>query len=115
MEDKIVRCIQGSVFDVIVDLRHASPTFGEWHSVVLDSRLQNMLYIPKGFAHGFQTLEPNCQILYLHTEYHSSESEGGFRYDSESLGIKWPLPACDLSLRDQGLPVFEKNFRGIDI
>ncbi len=115
MEDKIVRCIQGRIFDVIVDLRHDSPTKGKWHSVTLDAALQNMLYVPRGFAHGFQTLEENCQLLYLHTEFHAPEQEGGFRYDSPYLSIHWPLAVTELSNRDQNLPTLDSSFKGIDL
>jgi dTDP-4-dehydrorhamnose 3,5-epimerase len=115
MEDKIVRCLKGSLFDVIVDLRHDSSTRGQWCSVILDAEQQNMVYIPRGFAHGFQTLEENCQILYLHTESHAPGQEGGFRYDSPYLGIDWPLEATDLSARDQKLPTLEPGFAGIDV
>jgi dTDP-4-dehydrorhamnose 3,5-epimerase len=115
MEDKIVRCLSGRVYDVIVDLRHDSATKGQWSSVTLDAGLQNMLYVPRGFAHGFQTLEENCQILYLHTEFHAPAQEGGFRYDSPCLGIDWPLEAAELSDRDRALPELELDFEGIDI
>ena len=73
-----------------------------------------MLYIPKGFAHGFQTLEDDCQILYLHTEFHAPDREGGFRYDSAALGIDWPLDVTDLSERDRNLPELTSDFEGID-
>jgi len=115
MEAKIVRCIQGSIFDVIVDLRCSSETKGKWHSIILDSKQQNLLYIPKGFAHGFQTLENDSQILYLHTEFHSPDAESGFRYDSPTLGIQWPLPVTELSSRDQELPLLNPEFGGIDV
>ena len=106
-EDKIARCIQGEVFDVIVDVRPDSKTFGKWKSIILSSEKMNALYIPKGFAHGFQTLTNNCQILYLHTEVHSLESEMGFHYASSELKIKWPLKPTDLSERDLKLNPFE--------
>ena len=115
MEDKIVRCLRGRVYDVIVDLRHDSSTKGKWCSVTLDAKRQNMLYVPRGFAHGFQTLEENCQILYLHTESHAPDKEGGFRYNSPYLGIDWPLEAVDLSARDRELPILEPGFNGIDV
>ena len=67
-----------------------------------------MFFIPKGFAHGFQTLTPNCQILYLHTQYHNPEAENGFFYNSPDLAIKWPLGVTCLSNRDMELPIFEK-------
>jgi len=114
MEDKIVRCIAGRAFDVIVDLRKDSPTRGRWHSLVLDAERMNMIYIPRGFAHGYQTLVDGCQILYLHTEFHSPEREGGFRYDSPCLGIEWPLVVTELSERDRKLPTLDADYEGID-
>ena len=108
-EDKVARCISGEIFDVIVDVRPNSKTFGQWRSLILSSKKMNALYIPKGFAHGFQTLTNNCQILYLHTEVHNSKSEMGFHYASPELNIKWPLNPTDLSERDLKLEPFKVN------
>ena len=108
-EDKVARCISGEIFDVIVDVRPNSKTFGKWRSIILSSKKMNALYIPKGFAHGFQTLTNNCQILYLHTEVHNSKSEMGFHYASPELNIKWPLNPTDLSERDLKLEPFKVN------
>lgn len=105
-EDKIVRCISGAIFDVLVDCRESSKTYGQSTSVELSSTIMNAVYIPKGVAHGFQTLEDNTQVLYCHTEIHSPLSESGFRYDSEALGIQWPLPVSIISNRDKNLPKF---------
>jgi dTDP-4-dehydrorhamnose 3,5-epimerase len=112
-EDKVVRCIAGRVFDVMVDLRPQSATYGAWHGVVLDAALRNMVYIPAGFAHGFQTLEDHCEVLYLHTQFHAPQSEAGFRHDSPALHITWPLPVTDLSERDAALPVFDPATAGV--
>ncbi len=105
-EDKLVRCLTGKVFDVILDVRIGSPTYGCWHSIVLDAEKMNMLYIPKGFAHGFQTLKPNCQMLYLHTQFYSPRAEGGIRHDSPELNIEWPLEITEVSARDKRLDLF---------
>jgi dTDP-4-dehydrorhamnose 3,5-epimerase len=105
-EDKIVRCITGKIFDVMLDARLGSITYGKWHSVILDAQKMNMVYIPKGFAHGFQTLEPNCEILYLHTQFHTPKAEGGYRYDSPELNIGWPLEIAEVSARDKNLEIF---------
>jgi len=113
-EEKIVRCISGRVFDVMVDIRKGSPTLGQWHAVTLDAEEMNMIYIPKGFAHGFQTLDDNCQILYLHTEFHNHESEDGFCYDSPMLNIPWPIEVTDLSERDRNLRYLEPSFEGVE-
>ena len=108
-EDKFVRCISGRIYDVILDVRIGSPTYGSIHSVVLDSEKMNMIFIPKGFAHGFQTLVPNCQILYLHTQFHHPKAEDGFRFDSPELEIDWPLEITQISERDMNLEVFSKE------
>ena len=114
-EDKIVRCISGKIFDVMLDLRDGSETFGQWQSVILDSKKMNMAYIPKGFAHGFQTLKSNCQILYLHTEYRNQISEDGYHFDSNFLNIKWPIKVTDISARDKNLKEFTQGSKKIKL
>ena len=114
-EDKIVRCLSGQIFDVVLDLRLESKTFGQWQSIILDSEKMNMVYIPKGFAHGFQTLTDNCQILYLHTEYRNQKSEDGYYYNSPYLGIDWPLELTDISERDKNLKIFDKSSKKIKL
>lgn len=114
MEDKLVRCIQGRVFDVILDLRKNSETKGQWVSVILDAHQQNMLFIPKGFAHGFQTLEDKTQLLYCHTENHAPQSEDGFFYDSPDLNINWPLNIELVSARDQAFQPYTNDFVGLN-
>lgn len=108
-EDKIVRCVAGKIFDVMLDNRQNSSTYGQWHSVTLDAEVMNMVYIPKGFAHGFQTLTSDCQVLYLHTQFHCPEAESGFHYLSPELAIPWPLEVTDLSERDKKLQYFTNN------
>ena len=108
-EDKIVRCISGKVFDVMLDNRKNSSTYGKWHGTVLDAKKMNMVYVPKGFAHGFQTLTSDCQILYLHTESHCPEAEDGFNYNSPELAIDWPMEVTYLSERDKNLEFFTKT------
>jgi dTDP-4-dehydrorhamnose 3,5-epimerase len=104
-EIKMVKCLSGSVFDVIIDLRKLSTTFGKWHGEMLSSENMKMMYIPEGFAHGFQTLEENSELLYLHTEFYNPEYEGGVRFDDPDLAIDWPLPPSVISERDQRLPI----------
>lgn len=103
-EAKLLRCLSGAIFDVIVDLRLGSNTFGEWTSVTLNQDNRTMLYIPAGFAHGFQTLRPNTELLYLHSEFHAPGHEGGLAHDDPALGIPWPLPIVALSSRDSTFP-----------
>lgn len=104
-EAKLVRCLRGRVFDVAVDLRKGSATYLRWHAVELSPENHLAFYLPQGFAHGFQTLTPDCELLYLHTEFYSPEHEGGLRFDDPALGIAWPLPVVGLSARDAAHPL----------
>ena len=104
-EIKMVKCLRGSVFDVMIDLRSDSLTFLNWHGEKLSADNMKMMYIPEGFAHGFQTLEKNSELLYLHTEFYSPEYEGGVRFDDPELAIDWPLPPAMISERDRSLPL----------
>jgi dTDP-4-dehydrorhamnose 3,5-epimerase len=112
-EIKMVKCLRGSVFDVIVDLRRDSDTLLQWYGEVLSDENLKMIYVPEGFAHGFQTLEENTELLYLHTEFYSPEHEGGVRYDDHMLRISWPLEVTEASKKDQEYPLLSKDFRGI--
>jgi len=112
-EIKMVRCIAGAVYDVIVDVRQNSPTFLRWTGVELSATNNRMLFIPEGFAHGFQTLEENSALIYHHSEYYTPGAEGGLRYNDPVLAIDWPLPVTSLSARDAGHPAVDKNFKGI--
>jgi dTDP-4-dehydrorhamnose 3,5-epimerase len=112
-EAKMVRCIAGAVYDVAVDVRKNSPTFLQWFGVELSAQNKKMLYIPEGFAHGFQTLSDNCELIYHHTSYYTPGSEGGFRYDDPKLNIPWQLPVSEISERDQNHPIINANFEGI--
>jgi dTDP-4-dehydrorhamnose 3,5-epimerase len=114
-EMKMVRCIRGRVWDVAVDLRANSPTFLRWHAVELAQDDAQMLVIPEGFAHGFQALEPDSELLYLHTAFYHPPSEGGLRYDDPRLAIAWPLPPQDLSSRDLAHPLLGAEFVGIEL
>jgi dTDP-4-dehydrorhamnose 3,5-epimerase len=112
-EIKMVRCIAGAVFDVIVDLRRDSPTFLQWFGAELSAANRRMLYIPEGFAHGFQTLEANTELLYHHAEFYTPGAEGGYRYDDPAISISWPLPVAVISDRDSAHTPIDKNFKGI--
>jgi dTDP-4-dehydrorhamnose 3,5-epimerase len=112
-EVKLVRCIAGAVFDVIIDMRAGSPTFLQWFGTELSAVNHKMLYIPEGFAHGFQTLEKDSALLYHHTEFYTPGAEGGLRYDDPALGMNWPLPVAVISERDARHPYVDKNFKGI--
>jgi len=113
-EDKLIQCLRGEVLDVAVDLRRGSPTFLQWHAEVLSSENHRSLLVPRGFAHGFQTLCDDCEMLYLHTAAHHPESEGGMDALDPRLGIRWPLPVTERSARDQAHPPLHAAFPGID-
>jgi dTDP-4-dehydrorhamnose 3,5-epimerase len=114
-EMKLVRCIRGRVFDVLVDLRADSPTFLKWHSEELDPLNAQMIVIPEGCAHGFQALEANSELVYLHTNFYTPQSEAGIRYDDQKVGISWPLKVTDLSERDKSHPLLARDFIGFEI
>jgi len=110
VETKIVRCTRGAIFDVIVDLREGSPTYGQWHGEELSSDNHLMLYVPKGFAHGFQSLVDNTEVDYEITPAYVAGAARGFRYDVPALAINWPIKAVIVSERDKALPL---SFAGI--
>jgi dTDP-4-dehydrorhamnose 3,5-epimerase len=114
-EMKLVSCFKGKVWDVAVDLRSNSPTFLKWHAEILTPENNLMLVIPEGFAHGFQVIEPNSELLYLHTCEYSSNSEGGLRHDDPMLNITWPINVTDFSDRDANFPLIEPNFQGLNV
>lgn len=103
-ETKLIRCTRGAIFDVIVDLRFDSPTYGKWHAERLDDLAHLMICVPAGFAHGFQTLTNNVEMLYFHSASYSEQNEGGLRWDDPALGIPWPCDATDMSDRDRAFP-----------
>jgi dTDP-4-dehydrorhamnose 3,5-epimerase len=113
-EMKIVRCLRGRIWDVALDLRANSPTLLKWHAEELTPGNARALVIPEGCAHGFQVLEPDSEVLYLHTAAYRPEAEGGVAYDDPRIGIPWPLPAQDLSARDQRHPRIPADFNGLE-
>jgi dTDP-4-dehydrorhamnose 3,5-epimerase len=112
-EIKIVKCLYGSVFDVMIDLRKNSPTFLKWHGEILTADNMKMVYIPEGFAHGFQTLEANSELLYFHTEFYTPDHEGGVCYNDPKIGIKWPLEVTEISDKDERYSLLVQDFGGI--
>jgi dTDP-4-dehydrorhamnose 3,5-epimerase len=103
-ENKLVRCVHGAIYDVIVDLRPDSPTFKKWQGFELSEENMLMYYIPEGFAHGYQTLTDNAEVAYMLTQVYSPQHARGVRHDDSEIGIKWPLPITVLSKRDEALP-----------
>ncbi|OBH67938.1 dTDP-4-dehydrorhamnose 3,5-epimerase [Mycobacterium mantenii] len=114
-EMKMIRCLRGRVWDVAVDVRAESPTFLRWYGQELAQDDAQMLVIPEGFAHGFQVLEPESELLYLHTALYYPPAEGGLRYDDPRLAIAWPLQPQDLSPRDQTHPLLNADFTGVTL
>lgn len=108
-ETKLVRCIRGSFYDVILDLRPDSPTFGQSFGAVLSSENRQMMYVPKGFAHGFLTLEPNSEVLYLVSAVYSKNNERGIRWNDPRFEIEWPDSPKVISERDANHPDFKPD------
>ena len=108
-EDKIVRCIKGSIYDVIIDLREGSATFGEWFGIELNETNRTSLYVPKGFAHGNISLEDDSELLYLVTEYYAPEQERGIRWDDPRFNIQWPIAPVEISDKDKAHPLFNPD------
>jgi len=105
-EVKLVRCIAGSIWDVIIDIRPDSPTYRGWQAFELSAGNGCQLYIPKGFAHGFQTLTDDAEVVYLISHPYAPESAAGIRHDDAAFGIPWPLPITVLSEKDRHWPAF---------
>ena len=114
-ESKLVSCLEGEIWDVVVDLRRNSPTFMKWHAEELSQDNARMIIIPEGCAHGFQALEAESELLYLHTEYYTPDAEDGLAYDEPLLNISWPLPVTEISERDKCHPKLDQNFSGIKL
>jgi dTDP-4-dehydrorhamnose 3,5-epimerase len=108
-ETKIVSCPRGAIFDVIVDLRPDSPTFLRWQGFELSEENRRALYIPKGFAHGFETLADDSEIAYRISEFYAPDAAAGCRYDDPSFGIEWPLPVAVIAERDLAWPPFARR------
>jgi dTDP-4-dehydrorhamnose 3,5-epimerase len=114
-EIKLVRCIAGAVFDVIVDLRSGSLTFLQWFGVELSAGNKKMLYIPKGFAHGFQTLSNDAEMIYCHSAFYTAGFEGAIRYNDPAVNVHWPLPVTAISEKDKNHPLLNDYFTGIKL
>lgn len=114
-EIKLVTCLRGKVFDVAVDLRKNSPTFLHWHSEILSDSNNKTFLIPEGFAHGFQSLCENCEMLYFHTKAYYPHSEGGLNAKDPILDIHWPLSISDQSPRDMAHPILTPDFTGVTL
>jgi len=107
-EVRLVRCTTGAVYDVVLDLRPDSPTFKRWIAEVLTSENRRMMYVPRGFAHGFLTLENNCEVLYQMSESYHPEAAQGVRWDDPAFGIQWPIPLSIISDKDLNYQAFNR-------
>ena len=115
-ETKIVSCVKGRILDVAVDIRQNSPTFLQWYSVELSEDNNKSLYIPDGFAHGFQTLEDDCELLYIHSEFYNPDAEGAINILDPEISMEWPLNIAQISERDGSHPMININiFKGVKI
>lgn len=114
-ETKLVSCLRGQVLDVAIDLRKGSPTFMQHHAELLTAENFVSLLIPEGFAHGFQTLTDDCEMLYFHTAEYTPSAEGGVHALDPTFGISWPLPVAELSERDRKWGMLSTNFSGIEL
>lgn len=112
-EMKLVTCLQGAIWDVAVDLRAGSPTFLQWHAEELSAANQRALLIPEGFAHGFQTLSNDCELVYLHSLAYTPEAEAGLNPKDSRLQITWPMAVTELSTRDDQRAMLDHNFEGV--
>ena len=112
-EAKMIRCLRGRVFDVAVDLRAGSPTFLQWHAVELAEDNDRAIFIPEGFAHGFQALTDEAHLLYMHTAPWTPVCEAGLRHDDPCLAIAWPQPVTALSDRDRSYALIDDTFAGV--
>ena len=114
-EAKFVSCLRGEIFDVAVDLRRGSPTFLKWHADILSAANHRSLLIPAGFAHGFQALTDDCELLYLHTAAYKPEAEAGLNAQDPMLAIRWPEAIVELSPRDASHPLLTRDFSGVAV
>lgn len=114
-QDKVVRATRGSIFDVAVDIRRGSPTYGKWVGLVVSAELGNQILVPKGYAHGFVTLEEHTEVQYKVTAVYRPDLDRGIRYDDPAIGIDWPVRDVQLSAKDQAAPLLgDADPSGID-
>ncbi|MEP7457178.1 dTDP-4-dehydrorhamnose 3,5-epimerase [Phyllobacterium sp. SB3] len=108
-QDKLVRVVKGSILDVVVDIQKSSPTFKKWLSLEVSAKKWNQILVPKGFAHGFLTLEENTEVVYKVTDYYSPEHDRSLRFDDPSIGVQWPFEkaAIQLSDKDRNAPMLD--------
>lgn len=113
-QTKLVRCLRGSVFDVAVDIRKGSPNYGKWVGLTLSAKTGNQILVPKGFAHGYLTLEPDCEVFYKVDAGYAPDEEGAVHFADSDIGIKWPLPTDQITLneKDRSAPLLADQDAG---
>jgi dTDP-4-dehydrorhamnose 3,5-epimerase len=109
-EDKYLRCLKGRTYNVIIDMRPSSPTFLRYHSLQLSPEERNALYVPRGFANGMMTLEPDTELFYLVSNFYQPDAERGVRWSDPRIGIKWPFKPALVSEKDQNFPDFNPTY-----
>jgi dTDP-4-dehydrorhamnose 3,5-epimerase len=114
-EMKLISCLRGEILDVAVDLRRGSQTFLRWHAELLSGDNQRALLIPEGFAHGFQAITDDVELLYLHSAHYQPAAEGGLHFRDPLLGVEWPLPVTTVSARDDRFPMLSPDFVGLTL
>lgn len=112
-EIKIITCIRGAAYDVMVDIRRKSATYLQAFAVHLSAEISTAVYIPKGFAHGFQTLSEDTELLYFHSEFYDAQTESGLNFADRKLAIQWPLPISEISEKDRRNPLINDKFKGL--
>jgi dTDP-4-dehydrorhamnose 3,5-epimerase len=113
-EVKLVRCVRGALWDVVVDLRPDSPTFGAWYGAELSAENRNMMYVPRGCAHAFVTLTPDAEAIYMVSALYAPAEERGVRWNDPKFGIAWPVQPAELSAKDAAWPDFDPEFHGVE-
>jgi dTDP-4-dehydrorhamnose 3,5-epimerase len=114
-EVKLVRCISGTLFDVILDLRQDSPNYGQSFGEILNAENRRMMYVPRGFAHGFMTLTDNTEVLYFSSEFYNPELERGVRYDDPKFNIEWPIQPTEVSEKDLNWKDYDSEWQGVNM
>lgn len=114
-ETKLVVCVSGEIWDVAVDIRRGSPTFLRWHAETLSSRNLRALLIPPGFAHGYQSLASDSELIYFHSAAYRPDAEGAIRPTDPCLGVDWPMQIAEMSERDRNHPLLRSDFLGIEV
>ena len=113
-EVKLVRCVRGALWDAVLDLRPDSPTFGKWFGAELTAENRLMMYVPRGFAHGFVTLTEDTEAFYLVSDFYAPQEERGIRWNDPRFGIEWPVEPTEISAKDAAWPDYDPEYHGVE-